>query len=56
MKKILFIKGFHYFDQLLDATPNWDFYGVVSLGITILKTIWDKRYTSEKNKNTGSGP
>ena len=35
------VKGTYYFDQILGANPNWDFYLAGSLGFVIAKESWD---------------
>ena len=37
-------KGTYYFDQILRANSNWDFYLAGSLGFSIVKTTWDNGY------------
>ena len=43
------IKGTYYFDQLLDASPNWDFYLAGSLGFAIVNSSWDSGYNGDVN-------
>jgi hypothetical protein len=38
------VKGTYYFDQILGANPDWDFYLAGSLGFSIVKTSWDNGY------------
>jgi hypothetical protein len=38
------VKGSYYFDQILQAGPNWDFYLAGSLGFAIVRTSWDNGY------------
>lgn len=35
------VKGTYYFDELLDANKDWDFYAALSLGFAIRSTTWD---------------
>ncbi len=42
-------KGTYYFDQILGANPNWDFYLAGSLGFAIVKSTWDDGYTRNTN-------
>jgi hypothetical protein len=39
------VKGTYYFDQILGANPNWDFYLAGSLGFSLVNTRWDDGYT-----------
>ena len=41
------VKGTYYFDQLLNAGPNWDFYLAGSLGFAIRTATWDAGYSGE---------
>lgn len=43
------IKGTYYFDELLQANPNWDFYLAASLGFAIRKITWENGYYGETN-------
>lgn len=38
------IKGAYYFDELLKADSDWDFYAAASLGFTFHKVIWEDGY------------
>ena len=44
-------KGTYYFDQLLDANEDWDFYLAGSLGFAIVNSTWDNGYTRTTNYN-----
>jgi len=49
------IKGTYYFDELLNANSNWDFYMAGSLGFAIVNSRWDDNYPGDKNYyNDGS--
>ena len=48
------VKGTYYFDQLLKAGSNWDFYGAGSLGFAIRKTTWENGYYGETSVQHGS--
>ena len=50
------IKGTYYFDQLLDASPNWDFYLAGSLGFVIIKSSWDNGYNGDQNYYRDGNP
>jgi hypothetical protein len=43
------VKGSYYFDDLLKANSNWDFYGAGSIGFAIVNTSWDANYNGNKN-------
>lgn len=50
------VKGTYYFDQLLGAGSNWDFYLAASLGFAIRKTVWEDGYYGETNiEHSSSG-
>jgi hypothetical protein len=38
------VKGTYYFDQILGASPDWDFYLAGSLGFSLVNTRWDDGY------------
>ncbi|MES2836185.1 MAG: hypothetical protein V4667_01565 [Bacteroidota bacterium] len=38
------VKGTYYFDEILGAGSNWDFYLAGSLGVAIRKTTWENGY------------
>jgi hypothetical protein len=49
------VKGTYYFDQLLNANSNWDFYLAGSLGFAFVNANWDNNYPGDKNYyNDGS--
>lgn len=48
------VKGSYYFDQLLNASSNWDFYLGASLGFAIRKTTWENGYYGETTVERGS--
>ncbi|HTF02704.1 MAG TPA: hypothetical protein VK826_01730, partial [Bacteroidia bacterium] len=48
------VKGTYYFDQLLSAGSNWDFYLAASLGFVIRKTVWENGYYGETVINHGA--
>jgi hypothetical protein len=45
-------KGTYYFDQILGANRDWDFYLAGSLGFTIVNTRWDDGYAPDSNYQT----
>ncbi len=50
------IKATYYFDKILDANPNWDFYLAGSLGTTIRSYVWDNGYTGDRSITRGTTP
>jgi len=38
------VKGYYYFDQLLNAGPKWDFYGACSVGFVYRNIAWESGY------------
>lgn len=42
------VKGTYYFDKLLAANPNWDFYLAGSLGFAVRITTWDSGYIGDR--------
>jgi len=48
------VKGTYYFDQILGANPDWDFYLAGSLGFSIVKTTWDNGYTQNDTYNSAN--
>ena len=45
-------KGTYYFDQLLNAGADWDFYLAGSLGFSVVKTTWDDGYQGSNDLRT----
>ncbi len=43
------VKGTYYFDNLLKANSNWDFYLAGSLGFAIINSSWENDYYGDKN-------
>lgn len=43
------VKGTYYFDDLLRASPKWDFYLGASLGFAIVSSSWDSDYTGNQD-------
>lgn len=48
------LKGTYYFDELIEAGSNWDFYAAGSLGIAIRNTHWEDGYFGNKSVKHGS--
>lgn len=48
------VKGTYYFDQLLHANSNWDFYLAGSLGFSVIKSTWDDGYSRDVNYHDAS--
>ncbi len=45
-------KATYYFDQILGAGKDWDFYLAGSLGFAIVNTSWDNGYYQDNNYHT----
>jgi len=43
------VKGTYYFDDLLEAHSDWDFYLAGSLGIAIVNANWEEGYDGDRN-------
>ena len=43
------LKGTYYFDKLVKANSNWDFYLAGSLGFAIVSRTWDSDYYGDIN-------
>ena len=41
------LKAAYYFDDLLKASPKWDFYLAASLGFVVRTTVWESGYYGE---------
>jgi hypothetical protein len=41
------VKGTYYFDQILGANSDWDFYLAGSLGFSVVKSSWDSGYSQD---------
>ena len=50
------VKGTYYFDRLLNANSDWDFYLAGSLGFAIVNTTWDAGYGGDKYIYHDSSP
>ena len=50
------VKGTYYFDDLLQASPKWDFYLAGSLGFAIVSSGWDNGYYGDRNVYRGANP
>lgn len=49
-------KGSYYFDELLEATEKWDFYGALSLGVTFRTVRWEKDYYGDRVVRSRTSP
>lgn len=49
-------KGTYYFDDLLDAGSDWDFYLGGSLGFAIIRTSWSNNYLGDRSNFGGASP
>src|ERR1035437_9621217 len=50
------VKGTYYFDRILGAGPNWDFYLAASLGFVYDKVVWDNGYGGDQNISRSASP
>ncbi|HZL10297.1 MAG TPA: hypothetical protein VFC65_09895 [Prolixibacteraceae bacterium] len=50
------VKGSYYFDDILNANSNWDFYLAGSLGFSIVNSRWDDGYGGDKNYYNDGNP
>ena len=50
------LKGTYYFDQILEANSNWDFYLAGSLGFAVRRSSWDYGYDGDKNYYNDGNP
>jgi len=48
------LKGTYYFDEILNAGPNWDFYLAASLGFNINRVSWDDGYHGNRDVYGGA--
>lgn len=46
-------KGTYYFDEMLGADPDWDFYLGGSLGFALVRTRWDEGYDGARDVYRG---
>ncbi|OIR05674.1 hypothetical protein GALL_121090 [mine drainage metagenome] len=49
------VKGFYYFDQLVNANSKWDFYLAGSLGVAIKKITYENGYDAQTTIYHGPG-
>lgn len=50
------VKGTYYFDRLLNANSDWDFYLAGSLGFSIVKSSWDDGYNGNTSYYDNGNP
>lgn len=50
------VKGTYYFDKILGAGPNWDFYLAGSLGFAMSTVTWDDGYGGDRDIARGASP
>jgi hypothetical protein len=48
------VKGTYYFDDLLEAGSDWDFYLAGSVGFAIVRSRWDDGYAGDKDYYHGN--
>lgn len=49
-------KGTYYFDDILDAGSDWDFYLGGSLGFALIRTSWSNNYVGDRTLRGGPSP
>lgn len=50
------VKGTYYFDNLLGASPKWDFYLAASLGFVYNRVVWDDGYYGPTTLSKSASP
>lgn len=50
------LKGTYYFDEILSADSEWDFYLGGSLGFALVSTRWDQGYDGDRDVYRGGRP
>ena len=50
------LKGTYYFDDLLKASSNWDFYLAGSLGFSWRNATWENGYNGDRNAYRSGSP
>ena len=50
------VKGSYYFDELLEADEDWDFYLAGSLGFALINSRWDSDYYGERDVYRRTSP
>ncbi len=50
------VKGTYYFDEILRANSNWDFYLAGSLGFAVRRSSWDNGYDGDRNYYRDGNP
>jgi hypothetical protein len=50
------VKGTYYFDELFNATGDWDFYASASAGFAIVNSHWETGYLGDKNYYHSGSP
>jgi len=49
-------KGSYYFDQILDAGSDWDFYLGASIGFAFVHNTWSGNYVGDRSITGGASP
>lgn len=49
-------KGTYYFDELFNATGDWDFYAAASAGFAVVNSHWEAGYEGDKNYYHSGSP
>lgn len=50
------VKGTYYFDELLQAGEQWDFYAATTVGYAFTKSRWDHGYDGDRDVFHGARP
>ena len=50
------VKGTYYFDEILKANSNWDFYLAASLGFAIVNSTWESGYDGDDDHFHNGNP
>jgi len=50
------VKGTYYFDDIVRASPKWDFYVAGSLGFAIVRSRWDDGYDGDRRYYRNPNP
>lgn len=48
------VKGYYYFDDLINIPSEWDIYAGASLGAVIVNSTWESGYLGDKNYYHGN--
>lgn len=48
------VKGYYYFDDVININSDWDIYGGASIGIALVNSSWESGYLGDKNYYHGN--